>query len=72
MILDKINYLVEGIVQDLIQFVMEDYGMKLEDAMDIVYKSKIFEKLNDYETHLYSESSSYVYEFLKEEGIVNE
>lgn len=67
MILDKINYLVEGIVQDLIQYLMEDYNMKMEDAMDLVYKSKIFEKLNDYETHLYSESSSYVYEYLKEE-----
>jgi len=67
MILDKINYLVEGIIQDLIQYVMEDYNMKIEEAMDIVYKSKIFEKLNDYETHLYAESSSYVYEYLKEE-----
>lgn len=67
MILDKINYLVEGIVQDLIQYLMEDYNMKMEDAMDVVYKSKIFEKLNDYETHLYSESASYVYEYLKEE-----
>ena len=39
----------------------------MEEAMDIVYNSKTFEQLNDFETHLYYESSSYVYEYLKEE-----
>jgi len=39
----------------------------MEEAMELVYNSKTFEKLNDFKTHLYYESSSYVYEYLKEE-----
>ena len=67
MILEKLNYLVECITQDLIQYLIEDNNISMEEAMDIVYKSKTFEKLNDFGTHLYYESSSYVYEYLKEE-----
>lgn len=67
MIIEKLNYLVECITQDLIQYLMEDRHINMEDAMDIVYNSKTFEKLNDFSTHLYYESSSYVYEYLKEE-----
>lgn len=67
MILEKLNYLVECITQDLIQYLMEDNNITMEQAFDIVYNSDIFEKLNDFGTHLYYESSSYVYECLKEE-----
>ncbi len=68
MVLEKLNYLVECITQDLIKYLMEDNkNMTMEEAMDIVYNSKTFEKLNDFETHLYYESSAYVYEYLKEE-----
>ena len=67
MVLEKLNYLVECITQDVIQYLMEDYNITMEKAMEIVYNSKIFEKLNDFETHLYYESSAYIYEYLKEE-----
>ena len=67
MVLEKLNYLVECITQDLIQYLMEDNNITMEKAMDIVYNSKTFEQLNDFETPLYYESSSYVYEYLKEE-----
>ncbi len=67
MILEKLNYLVECITQDLIQYLIEDNNMTMEEAMDIVYNSKTFEQLNNFETHLYYESSSYIYEYLKEE-----
>lgn len=71
MVLEKLNYLVEGITKDLIIYLVEDNNISMEEAMDIVYKSKIFEKLNNYETHLYYESSAYVYELLKEEMATN-
>ena len=53
--------------QDLIQYLIEDNHISMEEAMELVYNSKTFEKLNDFKTHLYYESSSYVYEYLKEE-----
>ena len=67
MVLEKLNYLVEGIIQDLIRYLIEDNNITIGEAMDIVYNSRTFEKLNDLETHLYYESSAYVYEMLKEE-----
>ena len=67
MVIEKLNYLVECITQDLIEYLMEDNNITMEEAMDSVYNSKTFEQLNDFETHLYYESSSYVYEYLKEE-----
>lgn len=72
MVLDKLNYLVECITQDIIQYLMEDNNISMEEAMDIMYNSKTFDQLNDFETHLYYESSSYVYECLKEELKNNE
>ena len=67
MVIEKLNYLVECITQDLIKYLMEDNKITMEEAMDIVYNSKTFELLNDFKTHLYYELSSYVYEYLKEE-----
>ena len=67
MVLEKLNFLVECIIQDLIKYLVEDNNITVNEAMDIVYNSKTFEKLNNLETHLYYESSAYVYEMLKEE-----
>lgn len=67
MVIEKLNYLAECITQDLIKFLMEDNNITMEEAMDIVYGSKTLMLLNDFSTHLYYESSAYVYECLKEE-----
>lgn len=72
MILEKLNYLVESIIQDLIVYVVEEKNVSKEEAMDIVYNSNTAKKLYDLDTHLYYESSSYIYEMLKEEmGLQN-
>lgn len=67
MVLEKLNFLVECTTQDIIVYLVEDKNISKEEAMDIVYNSKTYELLCDLETHLYYESSAYVYEMLKEE-----
>lgn len=67
MVLEGLNYLVAGINQELVKYLMEDNDISKEESMDIVYNSKTFELLCDLETHLYFESPAYVYEMLKEE-----
>ena len=67
MVIEKLNYIVECTTQDLIRYLIEDNQITMEEAMDIVYNSKTFEQLYDFRTHLYYESSAYVYEYLKEE-----
>ena len=48
-------------------WLMEDFKYSLEEALDCVYNSELFEKLQDLETGLYYQSSGYNYELLKEE-----
>mgnify|MGYP000195286430 CR=1 FL=1 len=45
MVIEKLNYLVECITQDLIQYLIEDNHISMEEAMELVYNSKTFEKL---------------------------
>lgn len=67
MVLKKINYLVDCVTSDIICFLIKDRGITRDEAMDILYNSKTYHLLCDFETHMYRESSSYVYEWLKEE-----
>ena len=57
----------EEIVKDLIARLMEERGLAMQEAFDIVYNSRLFEKLNDPKTGLYFQSSGYVYSYLQEE-----
>ena len=66
-VLEKINYLVDCVTSDIICFLIKDKGITRDEAMDILYNSKTYHLLCDFETHMYRESSSYVYEWLKEE-----
>lgn len=64
---DQQQEMMEYTTQDLIAFLVEDYQMQIDDAMDCVYASKTFEKLANIETGLYLQGSAYVYERLKAE-----
>lgn len=50
-----------------VAYLVEDNNISIEQAMELLYKSTLFEKLSDIETGLYRESSAYVYELLKDE-----
>ena len=57
----------EEIVKDMISRLMEERGLSLQQAFDVVYTSRLFEKLSDPKTGLFFQSSGYVYSFLIEE-----
>lgn len=63
----EFNLVVEMITNQLVSFLMEDYKLSLLDAMDKVYNSHTFEKLQDKSTGLYLRSAAYTYEYLKKE-----
>lgn len=63
----RMQYLVEGITKDVIGYLIEDNGYDLPTALKEFYNSETFAKLSDETTGLYIESSSYVYEMLKDE-----
>lgn len=57
----------EEIVKDMIVRLMEERNLSLQDAFDVVYTSRLFEKLSDPKTGLFFQSSGYVYSFLVDE-----
>lgn len=56
--------LAEYAVQDILCYLMNDFDIDWDEAMQKLYLSEIFEKLYDFETGLYLESSAYIYDLL--------
>jgi len=67
--------LIEGIIQDLINYLCDERNISINESMSTVYNSIVYTKLCDENTGLYRESSSYLYELLKDEiedGFLNQ
>ena len=65
--MSKKQLLAEYITSDLISYIVEDENISMLDAMQKLYSSEIFAKLNDFETGLYLEGSPFVYDLYKSE-----
>ena len=61
------DYLVNRIIDQLTEFIVQDYDMALSEALKIVYQSEVYRYLTDSEGYLHSQSPSYIYELLKQE-----
>lgn len=59
--------MIEYTTQDVIGYLIEDYGLSMDQAMDRFYKSGTFRHLNDPETGLYLDGSAYIFEMYKRE-----
>lgn len=64
---NKQEFLVEGIVSDIAKWLMEERSMTLQTALGTIYNSQFFEKLQNPDTGLCSESSAYNYDLLVSE-----
>ena len=65
--MSKQEQLIEYLTSDLVAFIMEDSKIPLNEALQRLYTSQTFAKLNDVETGLYLESPLYVYDIYKTE-----
>lgn len=61
------QYQVECLASDLTEMLMEQYGWDMLKALDVLYNSQTFTKVNDPKCGLYFQGSVYVFEFLKHE-----
>ncbi|HCC87471.1 MAG TPA: hypothetical protein DEQ17_04430 [Prevotella sp.] len=61
------SFLINRIVDQMTQFLTEDYHLDIPTALNVVYNSKTLSLLQNKATELYIESPSYVYELLKKE-----
>lgn len=61
------QFLIEGITKDIVEYLIEDYGIDLQNALRRLYNSDTYSKLLDERSGLYMQSSGYVYDFLQNE-----
>jgi len=55
------EYLLNRIVDKLVEFYIEDTGKTIEDALHKVYLSRIYEAVSQPDSYLISESPSHLY-----------
>ena len=65
--MSNIEYMNECMTRDLAVMLVEEYQLSLPKALNILYNSDTYKKLQDERTGLYFQSPVYVYNFLKQE-----
>ena len=63
----QLQFIINSDVERMVQYLMEDKGMTIINALDVIYNSNIYQKLQDRKTELYLYSPAYIYDYLKEE-----
>lgn len=63
----QIQLLKDELATELAGYLVDDYHYSPEEAIDVLYTSETFERLQDDSTGLYYQSSGYVYSFLQNE-----
>ncbi len=67
--MSDIDYMNECTVRDVAVMLQEDNGMSLTEALNAIYLSDTFKKLQNPATGLYFQSPVYVYDVLQKELI---
>ena len=63
----QIKMMQEDMYAELAQILMEKYGYTQFQALEVLYNSETFARLQDSNTGLYYQSTGYVYSFLNSE-----
>ena len=63
----QIQLLKDELSVEIAGFLMDDYQYSPQEAIDVLYTSDTFERLQDSATGLYYQSPGYVYSFLQNE-----
>ena len=64
---EQIQLMKDELTTELTGYLVDDYHYTPEEAIDIVYTSETFERLQNDATGLYYQSPAYVYSFLEKE-----
>lgn len=63
----NIQFQIECLATELTEMLMTEYGWDIRRALDELYTSETFAKLNDPECGLYYHGAVYIFQFLKSE-----
>lgn len=65
---EQINkYLVDRAVDKMTEYLIQDYNLKIDQALDFIYNSDTYQKLINNQTGLYVQSPAYIYQLLESE-----
>ncbi|MBD5248101.1 MAG: hypothetical protein HDS54_08070 [Barnesiella sp.] len=64
---NDIQFQIECLATELTEMLMKEYGWDIRRALDELYSSATFAKLNDPECGLYYQGAVYIFQFLKSE-----
>ncbi len=65
---EQINkYLVDKAVDEMTKFLIQDYKLGIDNAIDFIYNSDTYQKLTNPQTGLYVQSPAYIYQLLENE-----
>ena len=56
------------LISEVTELIAKQYKIKIDDARDLFYQSKVLEMLNDDETGLYGESALYLFSLFQNEN----
>ena len=56
------------LISQVTELIAKQYKIKIDDARDLFYQSKVLEMLNDDETGLYGESALYLFSLFQIEN----
>ncbi len=63
----EFKYLKEGLTSDIVEFLIDDYGLDMQRALNTLYESETYSKISEPSTGLYFQGSRYVYSYLQDE-----
>ena len=64
---EETKFLLMSLVDKMVYLVMNEYKLSMSQALDLVYTSETYSKIEDLETVLYYQSAAYNFNLLKHE-----
>ncbi len=64
---EQIQLLKDELATEMAGYLVDDFHLTPGEAIDTIYTSETFERLQNDDTGLYYQSAGYVYDFLKNE-----
>lgn len=64
---DQIEMMQEDMSAELVSLLMKNWHYSMDEALDVLYNSDVYARLEDKSTGLYYQSPGYVYSYLDRE-----
>lgn len=64
---EQIQLLKDDLCVEITGYLVDDFHYTPQEAIDVLYTSETFDRLQDNDTGLYYQSAGYVYSFLQNE-----